>query len=147
MRPLYIKISAFGPYAGEVDIDMSKLGESGLYLITGDTGAGKTTIFDAITFALYGEPSGGVREVDGLRSKYASDDTPTDVELIFSNGGKIYKIRRNPAYMRPSKRGGGLTERKAEALLTMPDGNVITRRSDVDKAVCRLASTAGSSCR
>ncbi len=138
MRPLYIKISAFGPYAGEVDIDMSKLGESGLYLITGDTGAGKTTIFDAITFALYGEPSGGVREVDGLRSKYASDDTPTDVELIFSNGGKIYKIRRNPAYMRPSKRGGGLTERKAEALLTMPDGNVITRRSDVDKAVCQI---------
>lgn len=138
MRPLYIKISAFGPYAGEVDIDMSKLGESGLYLITGDTGAGKTTIFDAITFALYGEPSGGVREVDGLRSKYASDDTPTDVELIFSNGGKIYKIRRNPTYMRPSKRGGGLTERKAEALLTMPDGNVITRRSDVDKAVCQI---------
>lgn len=138
MRPLYIKISAFGPYAGEVDIDMSKLGESGLYLITGDTGAGKTTIFDAITFALYGEPSGGVREVDGLRSKYASDDTPTDVELIFSNGGKIYKIRRNPAYMRPSKRGGGLTERKAEALLTMPDGNVITRRTDVDKAVCQI---------
>ncbi len=138
MRPLYIKISAFGPYAGEVDIDMSKLGESGLYLITGDTGAGKTTIFDAITFALYGEPSGGVREVDGLRSKYASDDTPTDVELIFSNGGKIYKIRRNPAYMRPSKRGGGLTERKAEALLTMPDGNVITRRFDVDKAVCQI---------
>ena len=138
MRPLYIKISAFGPYAGEVDIDMSKLGESGLYLITGDTGAGKTTIFDAITFALYGEPSGGVREVDGLRSKYASDDTPTDIELIFSNGGKIYKIRRNPAYMRPSKRGGGLTERKAEALLTMPDGNVITRRSDVDKAVCQI---------
>lgn len=138
MRPLYIKISAFGPYAGEVDINMSKLGESGLYLITGDTGAGKTTIFDAITFALYGEPSGGVREVDGLRSKYASDDTPTDVELIFSNGGKIYKIRRNPAYMRPSKRGGGLTERKAEALLTMPDGNVITRRFDVDKTVCQI---------
>ena len=76
--------------------------------------------------------------MDGLRSKYASDDTPTDVELIFSNGGKIYKIRRNPAYMRPSKRGGGLTERKAEALLTMPDGNVITRRSDVDKAVCQI---------
>ncbi len=138
MRPLFIKMSAFGPYSGCVEIDMSKLGESGLYLITGDTGAGKTTIFDAITFALYGEPSGDIREVDGLRSKYAADDTPTEVELTFSNGDKIYKVRRNPAYMRQSKRGSGYTEQKAEALLTMPDGSLITRRADVDKTICSV---------
>ena len=83
MRPLKIVMSAFGPYAGRIEVDMSALGEEGLYLITGDTGAGKTTIFDAITFALYGEPSGGIREVDGLRSKYAADSTPTEVELTF----------------------------------------------------------------
>lgn len=138
MRPLKITMSAFGPYAGRAEIDMSVLGDSGIYLITGDTGAGKTTIFDAITFALYGEPSGGVREVDGLRSKYASPDTPTEVELVFENAGKTYILTRNPAYMRPSKRGEGLTERKAEASLAMPDGTVITRRSDVDKKVCEI---------
>ena len=138
MRPLKIVMSAFGPYAGRAEVDMSLLGDSGLYLITGDTGAGKTTIFDAITFALYGEPSGGVREVDGLRSKYASPDTPTEVELVFENGGKTYRLVRNPAYMRPSKRGEGFTERKAEASLTMPDGSVIARRSDVDKKVCEI---------
>lgn len=144
MRPLNIVMSAFGPYAGKVEIDMSALGESGLYLITGDTGAGKTTIFDAITFALYGEPSGGVREVDSLRSSYAAADTPTFVELTFSNGGKIYKVRRSPAYMRPSKRGGGFTEQKAEALLTLPDGNIVTRRSEVDEKITEiLALTRG----
>lgn len=143
MRPLNLKISAFGPYAGEVQIDMSKLGASGLYLITGDTGAGKTTIFDAITFALYGQPSGGIREVDGLRSKYALPNTPTFVELTFSNGGKVYKVRRNPAYMRPAKKGEGFTEQKAEAQLTLPEGDIIVRRSDVDRRICEILGING----
>ena len=77
MRPVKLVLSAFGPYAGRVEADMEKLGTRGLYLITGDTGAGKTTLFDAITFALYGEPSGTVREASMLRSKYAAPETPT----------------------------------------------------------------------
>ena len=89
-------ISAFGPYAGESTIDFEKLGEHGLYLITGDTGAGKTTVFDAITFALYGEASGTVRESGMFRSKYAKAETETFVELTFSYQRKEYKIRRNP---------------------------------------------------
>ena len=88
MRPEKLTISAFGPYADKTEIDFSKLGEGGLYLITGDTGAGKTTIFDAITFALYGRASGEVRESAMFRSKYAKDSTETFVELVFPIRGK-----------------------------------------------------------
>ncbi|MBQ5325689.1 MAG: AAA family ATPase, partial [Oscillospiraceae bacterium] len=135
MRPLKIKISAFGPYAGVTEIDMEKLGTNGLYLITGDTGAGKTTIFDAICFALYGEPSGANRENSMLRSKYADVDTPTEVELVFENRGKVYTVKRNPEYMRPSKRGDGETKQTANAELKMPDGEVITKDKYVTETV------------
>ena len=94
MRPEKLTISAFGPYADKTEIDFSKLGEGGLYLITGDTGAGKTTIFDAITFALYGRASGEVRESSMFRSNYAKDSTETFVELVFSYQGKTYHVRR-----------------------------------------------------
>ena len=92
MLPIKLKMSAFGPYAGEVTVDFDKLGGSGLYLITGDTGAGKTTIFDAITFALFGTASGDNRDNNMLRSKYADDKTPTKVELTFLYAGKVYKV-------------------------------------------------------
>ena len=135
MRPLKLTISAFGPYAGEVEIDLEKLGTQGLYLITGDTGAGKTTIFDAITYALYGRPSGDTREPSMFRSKYAAGDTPTEVALKFSYNGKIYTVRRNPRYERSKKNGAGVTSQAPGAELHLPDGRVLTRPKEVDSAI------------
>lgn len=135
MRPLKLKISAFGPYAGETTVEFEKLGESGLYLITGDTGAGKTTLFDAIAYALYGRASGDSRDASMLRSKYAQPDTPTFVELEFSYAGRNYKIRRSPEYERPAKRGGGFTKQSAEAELICPDERRVTKDKDVTAAV------------
>lgn len=138
MRPVRLTLSAFGPYAGKTEIDFDKLGDRGLYLITGDTGAGKTTIFDAITFALYGEASGGFRESSMLRSKYADAAAPTYVELEFVYGGKKYIVRRNPEYLRPKDRGTGMTSQKADAVLTYADGHVVTKVKDVTNAVIEI---------
>ena len=98
MRPKKLKLSAFGPYAGCEELDMERLGTGGLYLISGDTGAGKTTIFDGIVYALYGAASGENREPAMLRSKYADTQVPTEVELLFENGDQEYKVRRNPSF-------------------------------------------------
>ena len=138
MRPLKLKLSAFGPYKGVTEIDMEKLGESGLYLITGDTGAGKTTIFDAITFALFGEASGENRTAGMLRSKYAEPETPTEVEMRFRYRGQDYTVKRNPEYERPAKRGGGTTIQKADAELTLPDGAVLTKPREVDRKILEI---------
>ena len=138
MRPLKLRMSAFGPYKGVTEIDMEQLGESGLYLITGDTGAGKTTIFDAITFALFGEASGENRSAGMLRSKYAEPDTPTEVELCFRYRGQDYTVKRNPEYMRPAKRGGGMTLQKADAELLLPDGSVLTKPREVDRKLLEI---------
>lgn len=135
MRPLRLTMSAFGPYAGKTELSLEQLGSRGLYLVTGDTGAGKTTIFDAITFALFGEASGDSRTADMLRSKYADAGTPTQVELVFVYAGKTYKVRRSPEYERPAKRGDKLVTQKAEAELTLPDGRVMTGLKDVDARV------------
>ena len=138
MRPLKLTVSAFGPYAGKVVMDLERLGEQGLYLITGDTGAGKTTIFDAITYALYGEPSGSDRDPSMFRSKYAQPETPTQVELVFSYGGKIYTVRRNPEYERPAKKGGGTTIQKADAELVLPDGRLVTKAREVNREIAGI---------
>ena len=135
MRPLKLTICGFGPYAGVQVLDFETLGTGGLYLITGDTGAGKTTIFDAITFALFGEASGNSREPGMLRSKYAKADAPTYVELVFSYGGKEYTVRRNPEYERAKTRGSGTTRQAADAQLTCPDGQVVTKLKDVDRSI------------
>ena len=138
MRPLKLKLSAFGPYKGVTEIDMEKLGERGLYLITGDTGAGKTTIFDAITFALFGEASGENRTAGMLRSKYAEPETPTEVEMCFRYRGQDYTVKRNPEYERPAKRGGGTTIQKADAELWLPDGAVLTKPREVDRKILEI---------
>lgn len=122
MRPIKLTISAFGPYSGKVELDLDRLGERGLYLITGDTGAGKTTIFDAITFALYGSASGDNRESSMLRSKYADEDTPTMVEMRFICRGEEYLIKRNPEYEK-KKKDGTVVVKKAAAELEYPDGS------------------------
>ena len=139
MKPLKLIISAFGPYAEETEIDFTRFGGQGLYLITGDTGAGKTTIFDAIAFALYGEASGDVRKSDMFRSKYAKEEIPTFVEYSFLYRGECYTVRRNPEYQRPKGRGTGYTLQKADAVLTYPDERTpVTKTKEVTKAVTEL---------
>ena len=124
-------MSAFGPYAGRTVVDFDKLGTSGIYLITGDTGAGKTTIFDGITYALYGEASGETRDSGMFRSQYAAPETPTEVRLTFLYRNKEYTVRRNPEYMRPRLKGEGFTTQKAGVELTLPGGKVVTKNNEV----------------
>ena len=135
MRPLKLTISAFGPYDSKTEIDLSLLGNKGIFLITGDTGAGKTSIFDAISFALFGTASGKVREPSMLRCKYSSDDTQTYVEMEFLHRDCIYFIRRNPEYTRKAKRGDKLIKQKAEAELILPDKSVISGYKAVNEKV------------
>lgn len=127
MKPLQIEMSAFGSYAGAETVDFEKL-DHGIFLITGDTGAGKTTIFDAITFALYGETSSRRRDGAMMRSQYAPDDRKTWVRLRFSERGEIYEITRSPAYVRGSRRKGkdgsrGSVQVPASVSLILPDGS------------------------
>lgn len=139
MRPEKMILSAFGPFAKETVIDFHKLGENGLYLITGDTGAGKTTIFDAIIFALYGEASGEYRESTMFRSKYATAGTKTFVELTFSCNGKVYTVWRSPEYERPKERGEGMTTQAARAELVFPDDRQpVTKTSEVTKQIVEI---------
>lgn len=121
MKPINLKISAFGPYKDEVNIDFTKLGENGIFLITGDTGAGKTSIFDAISFAIFGEVSGSNRPIQTLRSDFADINLDTYVELEFIHKNKKYKILRNPAYEKPKKKGEGFTKKSADASLEYDD--------------------------
>ncbi|MDO5044181.1 MAG: SMC family ATPase [Coriobacteriia bacterium] len=109
MKPIVLKMQAFGPYLKETSIDFSAFFDSGLFLITGDTGAGKTTIFDAISYALYGEASGDKREKSMLRSDYADAENESYVYLRFEFRNKVYEVLRKPAWQRPKKRGEGTT--------------------------------------
>ena len=135
MRPLKLTLSAFGPYAGRTVLNLDRLGSQGLYLITGDTGAGKTTIFDAIAYALYGEASGESRKSDMLRSKYADEGTPTQVTLEFLCDGKPYTVTRSPAWERPKRQGRGKVKTAVAAELRYPDGRIETGATKVTKAV------------
>lgn len=138
MRPLRLVMTAFGPYAKRTELNLAKLGASGIYLIAGDTGAGKTTIFDAIAFALYGSASGDAREAQMFRSKYADESEPTEVELLFDYAGEEYLIKRNPEYARRKKRGEGFAIEKAGATLRLPNGDVKARPREVNAAIVEL---------
>lgn len=133
-----LTISAFGPYSKKTEIDFSKFNKTGIYLITGDTGAGKTTIFDAISFALYGASSGGLREAKMLRSEYADKNIATFVDLEFEYKNRTYRVWRNPSYERPKKRGEGTTRQDASAVLYLDDGSKITSMSEVDSYIVNL---------
>lgn len=132
MKPLNLKMKAFLAYKDEVNIDFSLLNE-GLYLISGPTGSGKTAIFDAITFALYGQASGN-RSQNSLRSDYADVKDETYVELSFETGHKIYHIKRTPSY----KREGYKALKQASALLTLPDGTFIDGVKEVNAKVIEI---------
>lgn len=138
MRPIQLSMSAFGPYAGLEILDFTKLEEQGIFLITGDTGAGKTTIFDAIMFALYGQASGENRETKSFRSQYADAATQTWVELSFEFKGEQYRIIRNPEYARPKLRGDGETRQPAEATIYKGDELLTTGVTNVTSMVEEL---------
>ena len=138
MRPHKLTISAFGPYAGQTEIDFDIFGTQGLFLITGDTGAGKTTIFDAITYALFGEASGSSRDDSMFRSTYADPDVPTFVELRFEYGGKQYLVKRSPKQERPKARGTGYTTQDAVASLQIGDEAPITALKDVNAKLVEI---------
>ena len=144
MRPLKLTVSAFGPYAGKAEIDFEKLGRSGLYLVTGDTGAGKTTIFDAVMYALYGQTSGTNRAPSMMRSKYADMDTPTFVELVFESRGEMYTVRRNPEYERNSRRGSGTVRETASRLLILPDGRTIEKERETAEKIHEIVGVTAS---
>lgn len=137
MKPRKLTICGWGPYKDKVEVDFDKFDRRGVFLITGPTGAGKTTIFDAISYALYGALSGEVRdkEKNSVRSDFADGDTPTYVELDMVHAGKEYRIRRNPEYLRPKKRQGGersFTKEKENAILYLPEDKVIEGTKEVN---------------
>lgn len=145
MKPIELTVSAFGPYAGEVSLPLEQLGSQGLFLIAGDTGAGKTSIFDAICFALFGEVSGSQRAADQLRSDFAKPQVETFVYLRFTHAGEIYAVHRMPKYERPKKRGSGTVTQNANAVLTRPDGSTVAGATAVTEEIESILGIGGPS--
>lgn len=134
MKPINIKVSAFGPYKGREEVDFTKLGSTGIFLITGDTGSGKTSLFDAICFALYNVPSGTNRTIDSLRSDYADDETDTFVEFEFNHKNNKYVVKRNVPFKKKNRK----TKTVAEATLTINDNDIITGVKEVTNKITEI---------
>ena len=135
MKPLKLTMCAFGPYADVQVIDFTELDNRNIFLINGPTGAGKTTIFDAISYALFGEASNTNKDRDGLRSDFASQDTITYVDLEFSLRNKKYKVTRYPQQARKKARGEGFTYKNSEAFLILPEGNTVSGVNAVEEKI------------
>lgn len=143
MRPLKLTMSAFGPYSSVEIIDFDELQSRNLFLITGPTGSGKTTIFDAISYALYGKASGELRTEETLRSHFSESDLLTEVTLVFELNQMTYTVHRIPKQMRPKARTEGLTEQKPEAILTIEQGEVIKVIAGVSKVNRQIEQILG----
>jgi len=138
MKPKKLVVCGWGPYKDKQEIDFEQLNERGLFLVSGPTGAGKTSLFDAITYALYGNMSGMVREKNSVRSDFAGEDILTYVELWMTHDGKDYHIYRNPEYLRPKKRKTGnsdMTKEKERAVLTLEDGSKVEGVGEVTSKI------------
>ena len=133
-------MQAFGPYADKTVIDMEKLGGKGVYLITGDTGAGKTTIFDAVCYALFGKASGDSRLVRMFRSEYAPIDRKTYVEMIFEYNGARYLVHREPNQKTAKKRGEGTTDLNTtnELYIVGQDKPIASTETKVDEEIHKI---------
>ncbi|RKZ65528.1 MAG: hypothetical protein DRQ48_11540, partial [Gammaproteobacteria bacterium] len=144
MKPINLTMQAFGPYAGKQVVDFSELGDTSLFLITGPTGSGKTTILDGITYALYGRTSGGGRDAEDMRSNHAKPETKTTVTLDFELRDKIFRVTRAPGQDRPKKRGEGFTYQNTEAWLW--DRTGISDASEEGHVLASKASAVTSEC-
>ena len=142
MRLHRLRLAAFGPYATEQVIDFDRLAHGGLFLLEGPTGAGKSTVLDAVTFALYGGLAGEDSADDRLRSHFAAPDARTEAELEWSLRGVRYRVTRSPEYRRPKKRGDGLTTEAARVHLQRRDGtawaSVSANKAEAGEAITEL---------
>lgn len=135
MRPIYLEMTAFGPYARTESVDFSQFEAGCIFLVTGDTGSGKTSIFDAISFALYGVASGKTRETRGFHSDFCPLTKECSVTLRFSHEGKIYRIWRTPTYDVPKRDGSGNRPHPAKAEMECDDGRSWNSVQEVNQAV------------